>query len=256
MAEPTTKPNLYQRLIMVIDMMGALEKEGRATYGNNYAYHRIDDVVNALRGPCASVGIVMLPCVTEAKTEPYDYLQIGRDGKQYPKRDYVSTVHLNLTLVNPDAPDERVTLCAYGDGIDSGDKAAGKATSYALKNILLALFQLRGQPDNEEADHDHANPAAAKPASGNGGTLPPPADWRDVVHHTRTPKNKATGKREKQPLPLGKLPIEELEWWIANFQANPGNTLDERLRQALDMAREERKAKKPDAQPGSADNPM
>lgn len=258
MAEPTAKPNLYQRILYVIEGAGALNKTGQTDrQWADFKYHKIDDVVDALRPICRAVGLVMLPCVSEAKTEPYEYQQTGRDGKSYIKHDYITNIRLELTLVNPDDPMDRVTISSVGDGIDSGDKSAGKAMSYALKNALLALFQLRGQPDNEEDEHDHSRPAT-QTTSGNArpaDELLPIANWRDVVNHVRKPLNKETGKREVTPAQLGKLPKNELDYWIDQYKVgDPNNPMDVRLRKALDIARAE--LRDSTAAPGTADNPM
>ena len=51
---------------------------------------------------------------------------------------------------------ETLELCGYGHGIDSQDKSAGKATTYALKYCLLYTFLVpTGKID--DADTEHSN---------------------------------------------------------------------------------------------------
>lgn len=49
-----------------------------------------------------------------------------------------------------------IELAGYGQGIDTGDKAAGKATTYAMKYTLLYTFMVAtGKID--DADNTHSN---------------------------------------------------------------------------------------------------
>jgi hypothetical protein len=62
---------------------------------------------------------------------------------------------------------QSVDVPAYGHGIDSQDKAAGKATTYAMKYALLYSFLVpTGSIDDTDKDHGDAKlvPAPAKPA--------------------------------------------------------------------------------------------
>lgn len=49
--------------------------------------------------------------------------------------------------------DETLTSTAFGQGIDSGDKALGKANTYALKYALMNLFKMS---TGEDEDFDNA----------------------------------------------------------------------------------------------------
>jgi len=51
---------------------------------------------------------------------------------------------------------ETMTISGYGHGIDSQDKGAGKATTYALKNTLLDLFLItKGEDFDTDATHSN-----------------------------------------------------------------------------------------------------
>ena len=59
---------------------------------------------------------------------------------------------------------ESLELCGYGQGVDTQDKGAGKATTYALKNTLLNMFLI---PTGVDTDNTHSDeydvPPKAKP---------------------------------------------------------------------------------------------
>lgn len=59
---------------------------------------------------------------------------------------------------------ESIQIQGYGHGIDSQDKAAGKATTYALKNALLYLFLIpTGKIDDTDATHSEDIPPKSDP---------------------------------------------------------------------------------------------
>ena len=51
---------------------------------------------------------------------------------------------------------ERITLSGYGHGVDTQDKAAGKATTYAMKYVLLYSF-LVATGHIDDSDNTHSN---------------------------------------------------------------------------------------------------
>ena len=255
--------NIHQRLAAAIKASGAVPKTGKmGGGGGNFAYHKIDDVVDHLRDILLDAGIVILPSVKSCDVAEFTEQREDARGKLYDRRVYHSTAFISVRLVNIDKQDDFIEMVTVGDGIDYGDKSTGKAFSYAMKNLLLSVFQLRGQPDNEDTDHDHAVPPRQQQAS---RPAPPPAskpplpsmeerkkapwavpnltsfesrlgDWRAVNHHKR--KDKAS--QEPAPETLGNLSQQEVKWWCDNWclPMNPTKE-DMHLRVALNLARKE-----------------
>lgn len=54
-------------------------------------------------------------------------------------------------FVNIDRPDEFVDITSYGDGMDSGDKAPGKAMTYCDKYALLKAYKIVTGDDPDQA---------------------------------------------------------------------------------------------------------
>ena len=59
-------------------------------------------------------------------------------------------------FVNIDNPDEYVETIVYGDGLDTGDKAPGKAMTYADKYALMKAYKL-STGDDPDKDPNPAN---------------------------------------------------------------------------------------------------
>jgi hypothetical protein len=181
--------NLHQRLLAITRDAGALEKSGQTSYGDQYKYHKIDDVVDRLRPLFVEHGVALLVHVDER------YLsEAGKTSNG--KTQWRADLLLNVSFVNADKPEEREAISAWGDGIDTGDKAVGKAYAYALKNVLLATFFLRGQPDVEE-DHEEATSPPSAPAA------------VDDKHPSGTPSATALAELKKMGESIG-LTIKEI----------------------------------------------
>ena len=156
--------NLHQRLIEVMRTMGAIAKNGQATYGDKYAYHRIDDIDDKLRDALIEHGVVAMVTAIEdrkmnAKFEPAD-----KYGKV--KTTWDCECVITIEFVNADNPEDRTKIVGWGQGLDNSDKATGKAISYALKSAYLSAFHLRGQPDNEADNITKPGPVADQPTAG------------------------------------------------------------------------------------------
>lgn len=151
--------NLCQRLVGVMAYMGAIGKGGNTTYGERYAYHKIDDIDDKLREALIENGIVAV--ISKIDSRPVEHVSDpGRDGKLT----WCAECLITITLINADNPVETLDIVGWGQGIDYSDKATGKAISYAAKAAYLSAFHLRGQPDNEQ--DNIRRPVRPKPPKG------------------------------------------------------------------------------------------
>lgn len=124
--------------------------------GGSYKAVSHDDVTALLHMPCANHGIVLIPNViaSEVTSElkaPDKYGNI--------KKEYQSSVTVELTAINADNPSEQLMVKMPAYAFDSGDKACGKAISMATKYAYLKLFML------ESVDDEESRPEASYQAS-------------------------------------------------------------------------------------------
>ena len=155
--------NLHQRLIKVMQFMGAIGKSGQATYGDKYAYHKIDDIDDKLRGALIEHGVVAM--IVAIQDRKLDHYQEPPDKFGKVKTTWYCECMVTIELVNVDNPEDRTKIVGWGQGLDNGDKATGKAISYAAKSAYLSAFHLRGQPDNEADNIPKPPPVEEKPAA-------------------------------------------------------------------------------------------
>lgn len=77
------------------------------------------------------------------------------------KQSTFTTVETKYLLLHTSG--ESLELAGYGHGVDSQDKGAGKATTYALKNTLLATFLVpTGNIDDTDKTHSDDLPIPQK----------------------------------------------------------------------------------------------
>lgn len=127
--------NIYQRVNKVMSECDYLQKT-QAQQGKGIKY---DEVMAMIRQLLVSNGIVMV-----TTQESLDCLGIVEGTKQK-----VYQGKFSLKLVNMDKPDEFIEHTSYAQGMDGGDKGAGKAHTYAMKTMLVKGFGIETGEDEE-----------------------------------------------------------------------------------------------------------
>lgn len=136
--------NLHQRIIAVMQQVKYVRKDVTVNAGAGGKYPGVshDAVASILHGALADNGIVMR--VTQDSSQTLE----GQTKSGSPKIRYSGWYE--VALINADDPQDRETYRVEAHAEDSGDKAPGKALSYAVKMILLKAFVLE-TGENDEA---------------------------------------------------------------------------------------------------------
>jgi len=127
--------NIYQRVNKVMSECDYLQKK-QAQQGKGIRY---DEVMAMIRPLLISNGIVMV--TTQESLECLASVE-GTKQKVYQGK-------FSLKLVNIDKPEEVIEHTAYAQGMDGGDKGAGKAHTYAMKTMLVKGFGIETGEDEE-----------------------------------------------------------------------------------------------------------
>lgn len=153
--EPVPKgPNIYQRMLGVMGDLESVHKGRTArltkkdgTSAGAYAFVSHNDVASELHPLMVKHGIYAKPTVLEWKMQ-------GNTCE----------LTLRITFINVDDPTDRDVQEFPGLGADYGDKATGKAVSYAYKLALLKAFMLESSDeDNEKSNVKRDTGAGKKP---------------------------------------------------------------------------------------------
>lgn len=116
-----------------------------------YRFRGIDDAMGAVSPVISRHGLVIIPSYSERTVTERQ----GRSGGAL----FYVTLRGEFKFVAPDG--SSLTAVAYGEAMDSGDKATNKAMSAAFKYALLQTFciPVEGTPDADSQTHE-VEPAA------------------------------------------------------------------------------------------------
>lgn len=139
--------NLYQRLAATMSECSYVRKDTTVSgYGAGYTAVSHDAVTAKVRAALLKHGVIATTSVTDVERTKEEIA-----GKNGTRTVFRTSVTVETTFVNVDDPAQTLTVRAVGTGEDSGDKADGKAVSYAAKYALLKALMLE---TGDDADKD------------------------------------------------------------------------------------------------------
>jgi len=147
--------------------------KGKTNQQQGFKYRGIDDVYNELASLLATHHLCILPRMVEKNV-------VERTNSKGTALFYTSiTAEFDLVSAKDGS---KHTVSAYGEAMDSGDKSAGKAMSYAYKAMAFMTFAIPTEGDNDPDAHCHEvkpRQTAPKPAE------QPPATGPDAEYQQR-----------------------------------------------------------------------
>lgn len=158
-----TKMNIYQRINAVRKQIGYVQKDKSvSTGGGSYKAVTHDAVTGMVRSALIENGIVIVPSVVSAV-----FHQKEPEAKQ---RLYEATYQIDF--VNVDDPADKITTQQNAHALDNGDKAPGKAMSYATKYAILKLFNIEtGEDEESRYQHEESDVSAYLDAVQKAATM-------------------------------------------------------------------------------------
>ena len=137
--------NIYQRINAVMQEVDYVRKDKKVD--NKYTVVTHDNVVSHIRGKLVKHGIVIYP--EQRKSEILVAKDLASDVKMLLySGDYI------IHFCNMDDPKDRISVKVNAHAADNGDKAPGKAVTYATKMALLKVFSLETGDDEESRGAD------------------------------------------------------------------------------------------------------
>lgn len=165
---------LHKAMVEVMKAVKNIDKSMTIGTGN-FSYKGISDkdVKFILGNAMAEAGITCVPIDYDVKT------QIDRwEEHNKTKQSVFTEVNAKYLITHSESGESQV-IAGYGHGVDSQDKSAGKATTYALKNALLYAFLVpTGAIDDTDSTHskDIQTPKAPVKRTDEQLMLPPLTD--------------------------------------------------------------------------------
>ena len=142
--KPEERLNIYQRINEVRKKVDYIRKDKKV---EGYQAVTHDAVTSELRGELIKQGIVVVPRLISSTFKPSGTTTAKGIAWMIYEGWY------EIDFVNMDNPTEKVTVPLEAHALDYGDKAPGKATSYATKYAMLKLFSIEtGESDESRQD--------------------------------------------------------------------------------------------------------
>jgi hypothetical protein len=140
--------NIYQKLNVVRQKVSYLQKD---TQVQGYKAITHDAVTSAVREPFIEEGIMLIPNQVESNVE-----NVGKTSNGTLIIRYEATYE--VAFLNIENPEDKIVVRIESHANDHGDKAPGKAISYAVKYAMLKVLNI----ETGESEESRVEVAQAK----------------------------------------------------------------------------------------------
>lgn len=145
--------NIYEKLSLITTEMAVIEKNLKVEMTKTKSYKAVSerDVLDNVKPLEAKYRVYSYPL--ERKIIDKDILvkETEYNGSVTKTNTLFMRLETTYRFVNMDNPEQYIDIKTYGDGLDTGDKAPGKAMTYADKYALLKSYKIStgDDPDKE-----------------------------------------------------------------------------------------------------------
>ena len=166
---------ISKAIIKVTQSVKTLEKNATVGFGrNSYDGTKMFDVMIAFNQIMSDNGLSILTTDVQDDVRVERWEENGRT-----RQSIFCSVKVRYLLLHTSG--ESIELMSYGHGVDSQDKASGKALTYALKNCPINTFLTPvGKVDDTDAEHSDNIPVPQKSKAKKLPALPT-AKYSDVA---------------------------------------------------------------------------
>lgn len=142
--------NIFQRINEVRKKVNYVQKD-KTVSGQNYKAVTHDAVTALVRNHLIEHGVLIIP-----RLRLSTMTEVGKTSTGTTIYRYAGLY--DIDFVNVDNPEDKITVPGEAHANDSGDKAPGKATSYATKYAMLKLFSIETGEGDEGRVEPYATP--------------------------------------------------------------------------------------------------
>lgn len=139
--------NIFQRMQKVTAEVSTVAKNLEVGFGSN-KYRAVSeaDILRAVKPIEEKYGVYSYPYDREI-VESGTMEREGRNGKTIQLYLRVKTIY---RFVSVDDPTSYLDIVSYGDGVDTQDKAPGKAMTYSDKYALMKAYKIQTGDDPDQ----------------------------------------------------------------------------------------------------------
>lgn len=155
--------NLFEKLLNITNEIAKVNKNLIVGEGQS-SYKAVGeaDVLKAVKELEFKYKVYSYPCSRQIVDR--DILQTEKDYKGTVTKSTKQFMRIETVyrFVDIEKPEEYIEMTTYGDGLDSGDKAPGKAMTYSDKYALLKAYKMITGDDPDQNPSDDENWKSAK----------------------------------------------------------------------------------------------
>lgn len=201
--------NLFEKMSAITNELGVVAKNLNVDLGKGKSYKAVQekDVLDAVKP-------------IEEKYRVYSYpkeRKVIESGILEKENSYGKTQNMYLRIettyefVNLDKSDERITMTSFADGIDSGDKATGKAMTYSDKYSLLKAYKIAtGDDPDKDASPENGYKKEEKQTADNNIYI----KIKKLMTEKKVLANEVSEHFDKNSADMTQEELEEVVKWL------------------------------------------
>lgn len=160
--------NIFEKMLHIQSEIPTVAKNLKVETGkNSRPYKAVSerDVKDAIKPLEEKYGVYSYPY----KKELIEQTILEQQTQNGVRKSFYIRERVTYRFININKPDEFIEIDGYGDGIDTGDKATGKADTYASKYCLMSAYKIStgddpdAQPSPDEGYKKQSAPQQKEP---------------------------------------------------------------------------------------------
>lgn len=158
------KMNIYQRLAAITAELGVVAKNLTVETAKGKGYKAVSerDVLDTVKPLEAKYGVFSYPSNRRVIESNLLESESTYNGNTTKKTTIMTRIEVEYRFVNVDDPGEFVQTVVFAEGLDTQDKGAGKAMTYADKYALMKMYKIStGDDPDQNASEEHRYVPAA-----------------------------------------------------------------------------------------------
>lgn len=150
---------IFEKMAAIAKEVGVVAKNLSVETGKGKGYKAVSegDVLAAVKPLEDKYGVYSYP-ISRRIVDSGTMVSTLRDGSE--KKQLYLRIETTYRFVNLDNPEDTMEVMTYGDGVDSQDKAPGKAMTYADKYAILKAYKIMTGDDPDQYASEELKAAA------------------------------------------------------------------------------------------------
>lgn len=164
--EEIRKLNIYEKLSLITDEMAVVEKKLSVQVTQNNSYKAVSerDILDNVKPLEFKYRVYSHPLHRAIISQDIISKETEYNGKITRTNSLYLRIEVTYRFINIDNPSEFIDVTSYADGIDTGDKATGKAMTYADKYALMKAYKIStGDDPDKDASPEHGYTVTQNP---------------------------------------------------------------------------------------------